>query len=89
MGSDKFGYRGDHSISIVDYEKQLQSVLKRLSEKSIGDSIAINSNESYSKLTESISYFPVENSGMLTVKGIFHNYEYNQLPIYVGNEKRF
>lgn len=89
MENDKFGYSSENGINIVDYEKQLQSVLKRLSEKSIGDSIAIDLNESHSKLTELMSYLPVENSGMLTDKGIFHNYEYNQFPICVCNEKRF
>ncbi|MGG4608233.1 hypothetical protein [Providencia sp. Me31A] len=89
MENDKFGYSSEHGISIVDYEKKLQSALKRLSEKSIGDSIAINLNGIHSKLTELMSYFPVENSGVLTGKGIFHNYEYNQFPICTGNEKRF
>ncbi|MCG5292221.1 hypothetical protein L7842_012090, partial [Providencia rettgeri] len=61
-GTDKFGYGSkqfQQGVSIAEYNRQLEKALKELSEKNIGDTVMINSNNDMSSLIQSVNYFPV------------------------------
>ena len=61
-GTDKFGYGSkqfQQGVSITEYNRQLEKALKELSEKNIGDTVMINSNNDMSSLIQSVNYFPV------------------------------
>ncbi|HBC7430430.1 TPA: hypothetical protein KEY68_002711 [Providencia rettgeri] len=60
--TDNFGYGSKQSqqgISVTEYNRQLEKALKELSEKNIGDTIMINSNNDMSSLIQNVNYFPM------------------------------
>lgn len=44
---------------MAEYNRQLEKALKELSEKNIGDTVMINSNNDMSSLIQNINYFSV------------------------------
>ncbi|MEQ5575021.1 hypothetical protein ABN306_19655 [Providencia huaxiensis] len=62
-GTDKFGYGSKQSqqgVSVIEYERQLEKALKELSEKNIGDTVIVNSNNDMSSLIQNVNHFPAQ-----------------------------